>query len=260
MVPDGDRVFIGDKDLVLEAQVAPDVRVFSNMHAATQRVFTPQEGDDCPADDDEPSEKRRCFKRQWGRSVFGTVMIRLRMFKQDSNPVKTPSFMPKVTFQFVGFKSKLDLNKNSVQYETSAISVRGIRAVLGHHSNGQDGCPFVGLRPNEDCESIGAGTELDVNTEDGSFSTNYLRMGSYWGVLHIGDEHLVVGSQKGLEIALEYHPCGCSGGGWLKEPIRSRYGDVHLQVTADYSKANLWGFQRFELPSGIQLRRWMRCL
>ena len=244
LFPDGDRVFVGDQALVMEAQVAPDIRLFSNMHAATEDIFALQERDECP-DDGKPLEERRCFKRHWGRSVFGTIMIRLRMFNQDSNPVKTPAFMPKVTFQFAGFKSLLDPHARPIDPVPSTVSVTAVNAVVGHHSNGQDGCVFA-LNSNDTCNSdIRAGRA--VNTEDGSFSTNYVRLGGYFGRMTIGDVDFVVTEQKGFGIALEYHPCGCGGGGWLKEPIRSLYGETHLTLTADYAKAELWRFYRFEL-------------
>ena len=180
LLPDGDRVFLGDKALVFEAQVAPDVRLFSNMHAATERVLGMQTGDNCP-NDGTPSKDRRCFKRHWGLSAFGTILIRLRMFKQDSNPVKTPSFMPKGTVQFIGFKSLLNPYAPVLDYPRSSVSVKAAIATLGHHSNGQDGCLFV-VEDNEPCTSSpNARGERDINTDDGSFSTNYVRFGVVLG-------------------------------------------------------------------------------
>ena len=252
LFPDGDRLFVGDKDLVLEAQVAPDLRFFSNMDAATERVFGVHEKSDCPKDN-KPLDQRKCFRRHWGRSVFGTIMVRMRMYRGDSNPVRTPSFMPKVTTQWVGFKS-LSNPYNKIEPVGSTVSVSAVNLVVGHYSNGQEECLFKLLEPNEDCESITAWTEREINTQDGSFSTNYIRLGKYWGLMTIGDDNDVVTEQKGFRVELEYHPCrGCDGGGWLQEPLRSLYGDTQVKLTFDYAKAQVWKFHRLESRIGINL-------
>lgn len=252
LFPDGDHVLVGDKELVLEAQVAPNIRVFSNVHAATTEVFRVKDGDVCP-EDDKPRQRRKCFKRQWGRSVFGTIMFRLRMYNDDSNPVRTPSFMPKITAQWVGLKSLSDPYKKQARLVGSRVSVAAYDVVLGHYSNGQDGCLFE-IEPHEDCRSITAWTDREINTHDGSFSTNYVRLGGYWGWMTIGDDNDVVTQRVGFGVAGEYHPCrGCKDGGWLKEPLRSLYGDNRVKLTFDYVKARVWKFHRLESRIGLDL-------
>ena len=57
LFPDANRIlFRGNDDLLLEAQVAPDVRAFSNLYEAVQKVFTVAAGDDCPADNQRPEQ------------------------------------------------------------------------------------------------------------------------------------------------------------------------------------------------------------
>ena len=72
-----------------------------------------------------------------------TSQIIIRMFQEDSYPVKTPSYMPQLTIYY-----KLDKNeRNNTAF-----------ARLGHHSNGQNGDFY-----------LANGT---VNLETGSFETN----------------------------------------------------------------------------------------
>ena len=251
LFPDGGRVLLaGNTDLLVEAQVGTDVRVASNLYATTRDVLTPHEGDDCPHDG-KSSAQRRCFKRRWGRSAFGTIMLRMRMFDQPSNPVRTPSFMPKGTVQFVGFKSLMDPYDEGEKYVGSGVSVVAISVVAGHHSNGQDGCLFR-VAEDQDCGSVvSEDGRREINTDNGSFSTNYIRVGTHFGRMTIGDDSFTVTEEKGWGVALEHHP-RCFLPGWLDEPLRSLYGTTRLKANARYARANVWKFRRFEVRLGYE--------
>src|SRR5215204_2940863 len=87
--PDGSYLFQhSDGDLVFEAQIAPDVRIADNFGHALDRVFA--------------KEKARVF----AYSFFGTFLVRLRMFDEVSDPVRTPSYMPKSTVQLAWLKNR----------------------------------------------------------------------------------------------------------------------------------------------------------
>lgn len=79
-----------------------------------------------------------------------TPQIILRMYREESFPVRTPSYMPQITVYYL-------LNEDQ---KLGTLSVYGR---LAHHSNGQDG-NFL----NEDGS---------INRISGSFSTNYLELG-----------------------------------------------------------------------------------
>jgi hypothetical protein len=83
-----------------------------------------------------------------------TAKIRLRMLSGPSEPVKTPSFMPRITYYWwrAGEASSL----TSASYYS---------LMLSHHSNGQDG-PFYN-------------PDGSINTDTGSFSTNYFELSRY---------------------------------------------------------------------------------
>ena len=88
LLPDGSYFFNHtDSELVFEAQVAPDVRIKDNFGRQLARVLDP----------DRP--------RVVAYSLYATPMFRLRMFNEESNPVRTPSYMPKVSLQVAWLKN-----------------------------------------------------------------------------------------------------------------------------------------------------------
>jgi len=89
---------------------------------------------------------------RWGIELSPRIII--RMYNSESHPVKTPSFMPRVTFFY-----QLTEIKNRKRDLFMYFS-------WFHHSNGQDGSYY-----NEDSTAI--------NIEDGSFSTNWIEGGVY---------------------------------------------------------------------------------
>ncbi len=104
-------------------------------------------------------------------SFTGVPMVRLRLFiNEPSAPVKTPSYMPKGTFQLLGFQPG--------KRKPNTIDLYAFQATVGHHSNGQDGCLYV-TETGTDCTPPPGGITptTQINTKDGSFSTNYLLFG-----------------------------------------------------------------------------------
>ena len=107
--------------------------------------------------------------------VSFTPAVRLRMLSESSAPVLSPSYMSRLNIQwlFAGEGSERALE----------VEVWEAHVMLGHHSNGQSGCLFVGQDPDADCrptlrqliEDQGEGP--DFNIRGASFSTNYLRTG-----------------------------------------------------------------------------------
>lgn len=79
-----------------------------------------------------------------------TPRIITRMYQAESNPVRTPSYMPQITLYYL-FKKKINT-------KTITLYLR-----LAHHSNGQEGDFYL--------------ENGDYNLKDGSFSTNYFEPG-----------------------------------------------------------------------------------
>ena len=79
-----------------------------------------------------------------------TPQVIIRMYQEESSPVKTPSYMPQLTVYY------------NLRKKNKACSLN-IFGKFAHHSNGQDG-PFY----------LENG---DLNIENASFSTNYFEAG-----------------------------------------------------------------------------------
>lgn len=89
---------------------------------------------------------------KWGIELSPRII--LRMYNQYSHPVRTPSFMPKIT-GFYQFIDKDNKKRNLFTYFS-----------WFHHSNGQDGYFY-----NSD--------SLTINTKSGSFFTNWIEGGVF---------------------------------------------------------------------------------
>ena len=229
--PDGSYLFNHtDSDLIFEAQIAPDVRIVDNFSEALNRVL----------DNDRP--------RVFAYSFFGTFLTRLRMFDEVSDPVRTPSYMPKATAQFAWLKnlSTADPATAGEQFLKGPVEMWLISAIpFGHHSNGQNGCLFKNqVRTEEECLPApppDPGPE-DVNTENGSFSTNYIRVGAEYRRLYPdGDDPVdvraVTRREWGVGGSIELNPRGFVGGS-LSDTLRPLYGANRYRLTADFAAGN----------------------
>lgn len=150
-----------DKTLLFEAQIAPNFFVFQNVNDKTSNI------------------KRNGWTNAFSADI--TPMVRLRQTNSYSQPVRTPSYMPKLTLQWFLMK---EIDSNDTVPRRFAIMIPQL--TIGHHSNGQNGCLYLGyslqmVGESQSCKAD-AGTDTvhkEVNRQDGSFSTNYLRAGIF---------------------------------------------------------------------------------
>jgi hypothetical protein len=179
----------------------------------------------------------------WGRAHAFSFdpMVRLRMLQQFSQPVRTPSYMPQLTFQEFFYRAR----------DTTAPSVDLVAAqfTLGHHSNGQDACTFLDqtLQNNEclpqrfDRDAATAA----VNTRDGSFSTNYFTAGIRFRRTVVGTDNRASFDWT-LGADLERNPTGLFGDGGLPAEVSYLYGPTRYSVIAGVAK-KVTGCSRFEI-------------
>ena len=79
-----------------------------------------------------------------------TPQIIIRMYQEESFPVRTPSYMPQLTMYYA-------LNS------TPTLKTFSVFGKLAHHSNGQEGAFYL--------------DDGSINTKTGNFSTNYFEVG-----------------------------------------------------------------------------------
>lgn len=231
--PDGSYLFQHtDSDLVFEAQIAPDVKIVDNFRGALDNALDSK-------------------KRHFAYTVFGTFLTRLRMFDEASNPVRTPSYMPKATIQLAWMKNVSDRDPEAepVEFIKGPIDMWLVNVIpFGHHSNGQNGCLFVQqTRIDGECQPQPppSTNPEDVNRENGSFSTNYIRMGlEYRRMYLVGDypeeQRAVSQREWGIGGSLELNPSGYIGGA-ISDTLQPLYGPTRYRITADVVAGN-WRF------------------
>jgi hypothetical protein len=116
---------------------------------------------------------------QTAYSISGSPRVRLRMIEADSAPVRTPSYMPKGTFTVLRFRGE----------SARRVGIWAGLLTVGHHSNGGDGCLFEGetkVTVDSKTTCIAAASAAPglttaparINKIDGSFSTNFVRVGA----------------------------------------------------------------------------------
>jgi hypothetical protein len=140
--------------------------------------------------------------RSWHVALFLTPKIILRMFAENSAPVRTPSYMPRLTTFF--------------WFEESATGPSAYySAAFLHHSNGQSG------------EFYNA--DGSHNHDTGSFGTNYFEFAAYtnfWKNPTFGWSTVV----------LEWHPRS-----FENAAQRSTYGNLRVRLATTIN-ANLAGY------------------
>lgn len=134
-------------------------------------------------------------RQSWPLALVLTPKIVARLFRERSEPVKTPSYMPRLTL-FMWSEPEL-ARGGATTYGSIGV---------GHHSNGQAGEVFL------------PGGEL--NHESGDFNTNYLEVAGYL----IDRERAWLGWGR---LSLEWHP-------WFAQQDRlvGRYGSLFAELEA----------------------------
>ncbi|PKP13419.1 MAG: hypothetical protein CVU08_05515 [Bacteroidetes bacterium HGW-Bacteroidetes-3] len=143
-----------------------------------------------------------------------TGQIIIRMYDETSYPVRTPSYIPQITFYF------LTGNKQASKKLT-------LFGRFGHHSNGQDGTFY-----NED----GA-----INLMTGNFATNFVEFGL---IKSSYSNHL--NAFKFFKSSVEMHPKS-----WMLDEMQGKYSGLRwhntfiaykLPVDGDFNKSRKANF------------------
>lgn len=247
-----DVFFALRRDTVFEADIMPHLVAFQDfsdvIDITEQTQLTVQPGG--------PRVKK------FSIAVSGTPAVRLRMFEDISRPVRTPSYMPRGNFQFIwarnveavaaGYAAATGLAPAGLavpQGDPLQVSLWEAHAIVGHHSNGQDGCLWQDQeRIGEECVSVlPIVAERLVNKRDGSFSTNYIRVGINYRRNAL-DKTLWALREWGFRADVEYHPRA-----WIDDDIEELYGRTRFGVAGTFGVRELrWCPRRAEVTAGMQ--------
>jgi hypothetical protein len=227
-----DRSYISNtlpyRDLIFEAQIAPPLFLFQNTPDRVNRIF-------------DPSAFR--WTKSW--SLAFTPLMKLRMINEESAPVRTPSFMPKIDLQLFQFRrSNRGAGQNEAQIARQPVWMLSQHLTVGHHSNGQEGCLFLDeTRVEGVCaDPVPLPPTREVNFKDGSFSTNYVRMAVEGARIWL-DDNLRLRKQIGLSVAWETHPPKFGPGG-VNETLRPLLGGQRGRVLGEL-------IQKTTRPNGL---------
>lgn len=219
-------------------------------------------------DIDKPREREGL--RDFTYSISGTPAVRIRMLRDVSAPVRTPSFMPRVNLQLLWARNAGAVKSRARQAaaarstgapqdlaalfrELPSVRLWEVHLIGGHHSNGQDGCittvqnrvpPLTG-----DCEPADVVPTRDqVNRRDGSFSTNYIRTGlNYSRHWMESTPDLQAVREARIRAEFEYHPRA-----WVDDNIVDLYGRARVLVGGSYAvKSAGWCKKRLEGSAGL---------
>jgi len=134
------------------------------------------------------------LKEEYKWAIELSPQMVIRMQREPSFPIRTPSYMPRITYYHNFHKGK-SLSNQLIPY-----------ASLAHHSNGQNGDFY---------DENGS-----INIQDGNFATNYLEVGVFATQL-IRDNYIKNGNF--LKAYAAYH--------FAKEPnLIGKYGDFRINL------------------------------
>lgn len=251
--PDGTYVFqhAPNSDLVFEGQIAPRIIIVDSIGRATRNVL----GGDKSA--------------TWGYQVSTTPMVKLRMFNETSNPVRTPSYMPKGNFQLARFRNvSRSTDPDEDAFNRGPVEMWLIDAIpFGHHSNGQNGCLFMSQARDADgeCVEVAPSAGRAINKENGSFSTNYIEAMAFYGRMYLDSEGAAAGEfgtrwEWRAGAGLQLNPEGYVGGS-IDAELADLYGPTRVLFGALAARRDAWRCGRAsadvrlqyitEAPSGI---------
>ena len=115
----------------------------------------------------------------WKVNAIATFQFRLRALQDASSPIRSPSYMPRLTGQLMKAYGGDPASPNA-----GRRNVVGFVGTVGHHSNGGDGCVFedeVFDAARITCVSPSPRPSVDTREvrPNGNFSTNYWQVGFF---------------------------------------------------------------------------------
>ena len=214
--------------------------------------------------------------KKFAMAFSGTPAVRIRMLRDRSAPVRTPSYMPRGNFQFLWVrgldaqlrertpgKSRAEADVIEDLRKIRRVSIWEAHVIAGHHSNGQEGCLSTDqhLEPpppaEGDCVPQGlVPTAETMNRKDGSFSSAfYFRFGGNYSWNKTRDVtpanappgfvDLEAYLERRAVLEFEYHPKP-----WVDPQMRDIYGRHRVHGGGALAWKGVKGCQRRLETSG----------
>lgn len=228
-----DRSYIArvvpDMGLLYEAQAAIPLYLRSSMDGLLTPVLSDSGG--------------------WGKGMtfFLTPMFRIRQLSEHaapSSPVRTPSFMPKLTVQLFAAHQIGGPSGGSGELAKRRAVLLEMEGSVGHYSNGQAGCFLASERVasegSDDCERDPAAppTADTLNTMDGSFSTWYLRWKGH--VRRIWFEGTTPSATLTIGLGVDWHAPFFKPIGGMDDQLASVYGRWRPFASVEATRRTYW--------------------
>lgn len=161
-----------------------------------------------------------------------------------SLPVRSPSFMPKLDFQYLAARRiGGHIRQAAADYPLAAMII-GVDGTFGHYSNGQAGC----FRANEKRTSNSSGDCVvdptappgsdTLNTVDGSFSTWYFKVQGNMRYQYYKDSLPLTSFT--LSAGVEWHPPFLEPIGGMDTALAAVYGRVRPFAGAAIARRSEW--------------------
>ena len=176
---------------------------------------------------------------RWAFTLSFTPRIHARLFKGNSSPVRTPSYIGHVDSQ--AFHTRVEVRGGVPR----AIRLHGILFAFGHHSNGQDGC----TKTNEigtigECTidpDFPADQPVEWNTTNGDFSTNFFRLGYGYKHIHLSPFADAYRPTRFYDVTatVELNPYPTGAQTFLRPEIGDAYGPYRVSLAGSYSYLKL---------------------
>ena len=242
--PDGTYIFnhVPSSNLIFEAQIAPRIVIRDSLGDATRRLLA-------------------AVKRPvWGWQLSATPMVRLRVFNEESSPVRTPSYMPKATVQIARFRNRSAADASDEdEFSKGPVEMWLVDVIpFGHHSNGQKGCLFTSQSRDAAgvCVESARPQARAINTTDGSFSTNYVEAMVRYGRMHLDAERApeteyATRWEWRAGAGVQLNPKGYLAGA-IDEELADIYGPTRVILEAAVARRDEWRCGRAQADLRLQ--------
>lgn len=185
----------------------------------------------------------------WSKLASASMIVNLRQTHENSAPVRTPSYMPRVRLTLVHTTGTVDENPLTL-VRTLLSSRQWVTEItpIGHYSNGQDGCLFVGQDASNGCTfpTPVPDNALVVNRINGSFSSHYIegavaRRWLAWSSTEFANGRLGSTSVRSVFLRVRDYTLYSGLGGGMESDLRRLYGTLRVRAGAEYLQETTTG-------------------